>query len=543
VPRSAIPAALFAPLLPLAPDPLHAAALRVLAHVTTDRVWRVAARRAPDWQSLETAGLFDSGHLPGEGLPLSPVWAHPWWPNRSALAPHALVLGVPIGPEAPVSPAILDALLTGARAHGYRPIGVLLWPLTASIPSPEPWPVTRARLQQTAATWASQVGLPIEVDPWGDRAPVPFPAVAAQYRAREQGPLARTRLTVGWGVTAAQADWARTATFDQPVFVLTPSPSAEVPALPRAAWAIPSPLGAVHDPAVTFPSESGPAPVPGVYAWRDDLPFALSEWADRVPAEALQDAGHRWRQHVEAILTRAVAPHRLERVSPEIQEAWLDRMARRRRVLNLDPVTHCAEALQLGRSRRFALGGAQVHPVSHDARPSDDGQCLPGTPAALAHLPAGAYWLVDDDIRSGATMAALRAALPARVRVRGQVSLLDAVRRGDSTPLIDRVNLRDFLPGARDAGLVLTFPSGEEGRLPHLAPFVRLTVHATVHPAREAAVSDALWEAAARFFEALPVPLCVRDGGAAFQSALAALGEPPDRPLAVWCRAMRASLG
>lgn len=156
-----------------------------------------------------------------------------------------------------------------------------------------------------------------------------------------------------------------------------------------------------------------------------------------------------------------------------------------RDTISLDPMLPSAYPIAI--SRCYALGGYQA--FGHVARPS-------ARPLAeqLAAIPPGDYTLFDDDSMTGGTLDAVRAMLPAHVRI-AAVRLAIAHDAGE-----DVVDSRDFLLGADDAGLVVQLPRGVLGRAPYVLPYVDPAARCSIPPQHVRAFSVAVWQLNERVF-------------------------------------------
>jgi hypothetical protein len=67
-------------------------------------------------------------------------------------------------------------------------------------------------------------------------------------------------------------------------------------------------------------------------------------------------------------------------------------------------------------------------------------------------------------------------------------------------PRLNHIDCRDFLIGAREAGLVIKLPNGELVRAPYILPYVRPHYHVSVPVDQELAFSAKVWEANREFF-------------------------------------------
>ncbi len=160
-------------------------------------------------------------------------------------------------------------------------------------------------------------------------------------------------------------------------------------------------------------------------------------------------------------------------------------------------------------SRAFGLSSTRG-PIGLTARPG-------ARPVVeqLADLPHGDVVLLDDDVATGGTLDAVRRLLPAHTR---PIASWVAAEVGDG----ELLDLRDLLPGAREAGLVVQLPSGSHGRAPYLAPYVRSPARMQLPWTRELAFSRAVWGHAEAFYAA--TGLRVGDTWPAFRDLLQEVG-------------------
>ena len=98
-------------------------------------------------------------------------------------------------------------------------------------------------------------------------------------------------------------------------------------------------------------------------------------------------------------------------------------------------------------------------------------------------------------------------------------------------------DLRDFLPGAREGGLVVALPGarGELARAPYVLPFVRPASRLGVDPRAERAFSHAVWLLAERFFAAASPSVRVEECAPAFRALARHVGFEGERTLGSFC--------
>ena len=192
-------------------------------------------------------------------------------------------------------------------------------------------------------------------------------------------------------------------------------------------------------------------------------------------------------------------------------------------ILSLDP---CLPGVaNLGVSRCFELCANAIRP-GLTARPG-----WPGLDEQLASIPPGSYSLVDDDIATGHTMEAVRACLPEHCRVERQSALCQLPSLGEG--LVDLGDVRDFLLGSWEGGLVVCLPDGRLARVPYLLPYVNPADRLSLPLSQALDFSRRVWELNRQFFA--ETALTVADLPAAIGELCRYLGVPEDTLLSDWC--------
>jgi nicotinic acid mononucleotide adenylyltransferase len=162
----------------------------------------------------------------------------------------------------------------------------------------------------------------------------------------------------------------------------------------------------------------------------------------------------------------------------------------------------------------------------------------------IEQIPSGSYVLMDDDVATGTTIRALCSLLPPRITIQGILSAqevytkesLHTVESADWSRLVDVVDLRDFLVGSREGGLVVRLPNGTIARAPYLLPYVQLSRRMSLPPNEELRFSRAVWELNRQFFDSLPAALSVGDCSEAFQNLAMYIGFTAETPLVEFCQ-------
>lgn len=244
-----------------------------------------------------------------------------------------------------------------------------------------------------------------------------------------------------------------------------------------------------------------PAPR-GTYVLRDEGLWALEPWRHgQMSDEQLLAAWNAFAQDVEEALRHAFTlgggpcPEHWCRLPIASQRALVAKWAQEAPVISMDPCTEDVEGvIAWGMSRRFRL-------ADHQRRPHGWGQ-RPGAPVLPNELPPRVI-LVDDDTSSGHTLAMARAGLAARGVEVLDTRLLIPACLPSGTEIFDVVDLRDFLPGARQGGLAVQHPDGRVERHPYWAPVVDLHTRARLPWGTGWATTQRLQAAAATFFNRL----------------------------------------
>ena len=139
--------------------------------------------------------------------------------------------------------------------------------------------------------------------------------------------------------------------------------------------------------------------------------------------------------------------------------------------------------------------------------------------------------MVDDDIATGHTMEAVRACLPEHCRVERQSALCQLPSLGEG--LVDLGDVRDFLLGSWEGGLVVCLPDGRLARVPYLLPYVNPADRLSLPLSQALAFSRRVWLLNQEFFAG--TSLTVADLPTAIGELCRYLEVPADMLLADWC--------
>lgn len=109
----------------------------------------------------------------------------------------------------------------------------------------------------------------------------------------------------------------------------------------------------------------------------------------------------------------------------------------------------------------------------------------------------GSYVLVDDDSVTGRTLNSIKEKLPTDVVISGTYLLANSINE----KVFDVVDLRNFIIGTTNSGLVVKLPNGIYTRAPYVMPYVNLTTRASIPPSRERDFSIAVWQMNKEFYQ------------------------------------------
>lgn len=115
----------------------------------------------------------------------------------------------------------------------------------------------------------------------------------------------------------------------------------------------------------------------------------------------------------------------------------------------------------------------------------------------IERIKDGNYILVDDDSVTGKTIREVMRRFPERINIE-QIYLLASML---NERIFDIVDLRDFIIGVQNGGLVVRLPNGEIARAPYMLPYVSLKSRATIPAIKEMEFSIKLWEMNKEFYQ------------------------------------------
>jgi nicotinic acid mononucleotide adenylyltransferase len=278
-----------------------------------------------------------------------------------------------------------------------------------------------------------------------------------------------------------------------------------------------------------------PSASSAVYFLRNEREWAIEPWlANRDRDELI--AGYQWfRRGLMRLLKKAhenatEADVRFDVSFHTIDVAKQRKLARRQArgevIISLDP---CVEGdYNLAVSRRFPVCAGRMSP-GIIARPG-----FPSIERQVQALPAGQFVLQDDDIVTGGTMRRVQGRLPKNVEITRWSSL--AEREKEDRPVLDIIDCRDFLAGAREGGLVVELPDRTFARSPYCLPYVSPAHGARTPLSQELTISRDIWRLNEQFFNRIAPAIRVSETNIGFRRLMRYLGFDPSTPMSEVCR-------
>lgn len=184
-----------------------------------------------------------------------------------------------------------------------------------------------------------------------------------------------------------------------------------------------------------------------------------------------------------------------------------------KKTINLDSYFRGSYNLEV--SRLFSISSYQdkcVKLVSRLGKESFEKQ--------LKNIKSGIYTLVDDDSVSGRTLNFVKERLPNDVIVNETYLLTNS----NKEKTFDVVDLRDFMVGVKNSGLVVKLPNGIYTRVPYVMPYVNLTTRASIPPSKEREFSIRIWQMNREFYQKYNKDFKLKDADSNFKNLMKYIG-------------------
>lgn len=195
----------------------------------------------------------------------------------------------------------------------------------------------------------------------------------------------------------------------------------------------------------------------------------------------------------------------------KVSPIFLEKQLKKLEALNLGLKTismdQCYEGdYRLGVSRLFAVSDGQVSGIRLVPRPG-----MPSIEKQVEGIPDGEYYLVEDDIASGQTMKLIKSKITDRIQIKDIVLMNKFNTDKFARDEFDIVDMRDFMLGSKDGGLVTALSNTSLVRSIYAYPFVNLIERTKVPFTNVFELSKSIWMMNYKFFSSLKSNITISD--------------------------------
>ena len=138
----------------------------------------------------------------------------------------------------------------------------------------------------------------------------------------------------------------------------------------------------------------------------------------------------------------------------------------------------------------------------------------------IKSIPFGEYTLVDDDSVSGATLRGVVSKFPDEIKIKDVYLLSSSIQQKP----FDVIDLRDFIVGAKNGGLCVRLPNGNNARAPYLFPYVCLKTRANIPCDKEKDFSLKIWKINKKFYQNIKKTVFLSQCDAGFVNLMKFIG-------------------
>lgn len=243
----------------------------------------------------------------------------------------------------------------------------------------------------------------------------------------------------------------------------------------------------------------------GDYVIRNEGMIPLANYKEYVNNEKLENAHKKFLEQLILLLHNAF-DNKLDIKTINMQEQLkkASDVLDSKQTISLD--TYYRGTYDIETSRLFDISDIQKKYISLIGRIGHD-----TIENQIKKIKDGSYILVDDDSATGKTIREIMSNLPERINIE-QIYLLASML---NEKIFDIVDLRDFIIGVQNGGLVVKLPNGEVARAPYMLPYVCLKTRATISASKEMEISIRLWEMNKEFYQKIgrSITLAQTDNG------------------------------
>ena len=261
------------------------------------------------------------------------------------------------------------------------------------------------------------------------------------------------------------------------------------------------------------------------YFIRDEGTWSTKPWASNRDSATIETARTNLRDQLNKNINHAFnnANNPDEKISVNIhyqnleqQKAQIAPLIKNKKTISLDA---CISGdYNLNFSGSFEIADGQFHRKSLTARPGH-----PTIEKQIKSLPSGNYTLIEDDIATGKTIKIVKELLPNTVKINEMV-ILTKLSDVEAPEPLDIIDLRDFIVGSNESGLVVELPNGEKARVPYLLPYVSTISRAKLPISSEKNFSINMWKANEDFFKQIIPAITLKEANPSFQKLMNYIG-------------------
>lgn len=263
----------------------------------------------------------------------------------------------------------------------------------------------------------------------------------------------------------------------------------------------------------------------GNYVIRDEGMIPLVNYKKNVKEEILQKAYEKFLKQLIELIRQAFNDQLdVKTINMEEQLKIAYDVLKGKQTISLD--TYYRGTYDIQTSRLFDISDIQKKYISLIGRIGHD-----TVKHQIENIKDGSYILVDDDSATGKTIREVMGNLPERINIE-QIYLLTSIL---NEKIFDIVDLRDFIVGAKDGGLVVRLPNQEVARAPYMLPYISLKSRATISASKEMEISLKLWEMNKEFYQEIGGHITLKQTDNGFKKLMNYLGFKDDTLLVDIC--------
>lgn len=190
-------------------------------------------------------------------------------------------------------------------------------------------------------------------------------------------------------------------------------------------------------------------------------------------------------------------------LNTEQQQYFLNQSYDKLNVINLDLWTSTKNQQSLSISRLFNLSDGQIYSNILINRPGHS-----SIEKQIKKIKPNNYVLIDDDIASGRTVKMIIKKIPKNIKITqlvalSKISFEQQFQFSIPYEFYDIIDIRDFLVGSLNSGLVVTLPNNKIARVPYMFPYVSLSNRAKIPEQVQMSLSISLWELNLEYYSRL----------------------------------------